>query len=65
MPTLLDLIRRLVSPEAAEKGAEDDIIARSPENVRERLRWEIQRRREAARAARGETAQDRAMRSNT
>lgn len=65
MANLIEKIRRLISPDASERGAEDDIIARAPENVRERLRREMQRLREIKRAARGETAQDRAMRDNT
>lgn len=47
MPGLLDRIRRLISPEQAERGAEDDVIERAPEGVRGRLREVIQRRRQA------------------
>lgn len=48
MPSLVDRIQRLLSPEAAQRGAEDDVIARAPEGVRRRLAEEIQRRRQAA-----------------
>ncbi len=62
---LLETIRRLLSPEASERGAEDDVIARAPEGIRDRLRSEVQRIREARRARRGESGMDRAMRDNT
>lgn len=47
MPTLLERVERLLSPRAAERGAEDDVIERAPEGVRSRLREEVQRRRKA------------------
>ena len=46
--SLLERIRRLGSPEASERGAEGDVIERSPESVRSRLRAVVQRRRQAA-----------------
>lgn len=62
MPGLMERIRRLVSPSAAERGAEDDVIDRAPEGVRSRLREVVQRRRESAKTDRmeeGGTAQTR------
>ncbi len=46
MPGLIERIRRLVSPERAERGAEDDVIARAPEGTRRRLQALVQRRRQ-------------------
>lgn len=46
MAGLLDRIMRMLSPEAAEAGAEDDIIAMAPEAIRERLKRRIAEERE-------------------
>lgn len=50
MPSIVERIKRLISPEAAEKGAEDDVIERAPESVKSRLKNLVQRRRQAAEA---------------
>ena len=44
MAGVYDRIRRLLSPAAAERGAEDDVIDRMPETARGKAR-EIQRKR--------------------
>lgn len=69
MPGILDRLKRLFSTDAAERGAEDDIIERAPEGVRARLQDSIQRQRiareEEERIRRAGEAQSRMHREGT
>ena len=56
MPGIVESIRRLVSPEASARGAEDDVVNRAPEGIRARLRAFTQRRRQAEEDAASERA---------
>ena len=64
MASFTEMIRRLLSPEAAERGAESDNVRRAPAGVQERLEAELRRKREEKRTRTGQTAMDRAMREN-
>ena len=69
MPGLYEKIRRLLRPDLAERGAEDDVIDRAPEGVRGRLQDITQRRRmiedEEKRRRRQADNQDRMHREGT